>query len=108
LEKRKINQKTDMKIIEKIKNIHKSSRMTYGYRRVYAELKEEMEDINHKKVARPMRENNILSKRRIRFKITTEAVKKAASINNILNRILLQMLRFFYVFSSKAHVSVNN
>ena len=75
-----------MKIIEKIKNIHKSSRMTYGYRRVHVELKENMEDINHKKVARLMRENNIFSKRRIKFKVTTKAAKKAVNIDNVLNR----------------------
>ena len=75
-----------MKIVEKIKNIHKSSRMTYGYRRVHVELKENMEDINHKKVARLMRENNIFSKRRIKFKVTTKAAKKAVNIDNVLNR----------------------
>lgn len=75
-----------MKIIEKIKNIHQSSRMTYGYRRVHAELRENIMDINHKKVARLMRENNIISKRRIKFKITTKAAKKAIKIDNILNR----------------------
>ena len=75
-----------MKIVEKIKNIHKSSRMTYGYRRVHVELKENMEDINHKKVARLMRENNIFSKRRIKFKVITKAAKKAVNIDNVLNR----------------------
>ena len=75
-----------MKIVEKIKNIHKSSRMTYGYRRVHVELKENMEDINHKKVARLMRGNNIFSKRRIKFKVTTKAAKKAVNIDNVLNR----------------------
>ena len=75
-----------MEIVEKIKNIHQSSRMTYGYRRVHAELRENMMGINHKKVARLMRENNIFSKRRIKFKSTTKAAKKAININNILNR----------------------
>ena len=73
-----------MEIIEKIKKIHQSSRMTYGYRRIHAELRENMMDINHKKVARLMRENNIFSKRK--NKITTKASKKAIKIDNILNR----------------------
>ena len=33
-----------------------------------------------------MRENNIFSKRRIKFKSTTKAAKNAININNILNR----------------------
>ena len=41
-----------MEIIEKIKKIHQSSRMTYGYRRIHAELRGNMMDINHKKVAK--------------------------------------------------------
>ena len=80
-----------MKIIEKIKNIHKSSRMTYGYRRVHVELKENMEDINHKKVARLMRENNIFSKRRIKFKVTTKAAKKAVNINFLKEGLNLKL-----------------
>ncbi|MBY0580836.1 MAG: IS3 family transposase [Rickettsiales bacterium] len=75
-----------MEIIEKMKNIHQSSRMTYGYRRVHAELRENMMDINHKKVARLMRENDIFSKRKIKFKITTKSAKNAIKIDNILNR----------------------
>jgi hypothetical protein len=43
--------------------------MTYGYRRIHAELRGNMMDINHKKVARLMRENNIFSKK-ITMKIT--------------------------------------
>ncbi|WHA05694.1 IS3 family transposase (plasmid) [Candidatus Bandiella numerosa] len=39
-----------MEIIEKIKKIHQSSRMTYGYRRIHAELRGNMMDINHKKI----------------------------------------------------------
>lgn len=53
---------------------------------MHVELKENMEDINHKKVARLMRENNIFSKRRIKFKVTTKAAKKAVNIDNVLNR----------------------
>ena len=33
-----------------------------------------------------MRENNIFSKRRIKFKVTTKAAKKAVNIDNVLNR----------------------
>ena len=53
---------------------------------MHAELRDNMMGINHKKVARLMRENNIFSKRRIKFKSTTKAAKNAININNILNR----------------------
>ncbi|WP_236870327.1 IS3 family transposase [Candidatus Bandiella numerosa] len=81
-----INKKVDMKIIETIKQIHKASKGTYGYRRVHAELKENVGFINHKKVARLMRENEIFSTRRIKFKITTKAAKRLMKIDNLLKR----------------------
>ena len=55
------------KVIEKV--ILKSS--GYGYRRVTKTLQRNGENINHKKVYRIMSENNILVKKKKKFKIIT-------------------------------------
>jgi putative transposase len=45
----------------------------YGYRRIAAELQRRGFDINHKRVLRMMREDNLLCVRRRRFAITTDS-----------------------------------
>lgn len=45
----------------------------YGYRRVVAELKQQGWEVNHKRVARMLREDNLLSLRRRAFVATTDS-----------------------------------
>ena len=52
----------DNKIVNQIKAIFNEHKSRYGYRRVYLELKKTIK-INHKKVQRIMRENNLIGLR---------------------------------------------
>ena len=45
----------------------------YGYRRVTAQLKAEGERVNHKRVARIMREQDLRVRRKRRFVVTTDS-----------------------------------
>jgi transposase InsO family protein len=45
----------------------------YGYRRVVAELKHQGWEVNHKRIARMLREDNLLSLRRRAFVVTTDS-----------------------------------
>jgi len=77
-----------MELINRIKEIHISSRGLYGYRRVAAELKFAGEPINHKKVYRLMKAGNICGKYKRKFKLRSDkaANKVTTFVPNILNR----------------------
>lgn len=57
---------------EKIKEIHKASRRTYGSPRIHAEMKQQGESCSRKRVARLMRQEKIQAKMRKKWKVTTK------------------------------------
>ena len=56
------------KLLSKIVDIHQSSRETYGYPRVHAALKQQGEVCGRHRVARLMRDNNVVARMSRRFK----------------------------------------
>ena len=59
----------------------------YGYRRITAELQRRGFDINHKRVLRMMREDNLLCVRRRKFVITTDSRHSLPVYPNLAARI---------------------
>jgi transposase InsO family protein len=69
-----------------IKAIHEESRQNYGSPRVFEELQARGEPCNVKTVARIMRENDIVAKRRRKFKVTTDSNHGLPVTENLLDR----------------------
>jgi putative transposase len=84
----KVSQRTlnDAKLLEKIKNIFFSSRETYGRYRIYVELKRSGEICSERRISRLMKANNLVSKARRRFKITTVKDSSAKAAPNKLDQ----------------------
>lgn len=74
------------RLLIKIKNIHESSRYTYGSPRIHAELRENGELCSRKRIARIMRKAGMAAKMKKRFKVTTKANPKATPAPNILQQ----------------------
>lgn len=66
-------EKENERLLEKIKVAHANSRGIYGSPKVYRCLRREGEVINHKRVARLMRENAIRARRVRKRKRTTDS-----------------------------------
>lgn len=60
---------------------------TYGYRRITAELRRRNRVVNHKRVLRIMREDNLLSVRRKSFVVTTNSNHKLSVYENLAGRM---------------------
>lgn len=73
-------------LIERMKQIHRSSRETYGRPRIYAELRAEGEVVNHKRVARLMREEGLVGATRRRKWRTTVRDKDARPASDLVSR----------------------
>ena len=76
----------DQKLAPEIAAIHKASGETYGSPRVHAELLANGFDVSRKRVARLMRELGIKSRRKRRFKATTDSGHKLPVADNVLDR----------------------
>lgn len=76
----------DKRIIVLIRDVFKSSRDTYGYRRILAALRDMNETCSKHKILRLMRENNIRPKTRRKFKVTTNSKHNKPIHENTLNR----------------------
>lgn len=84
--KRQHQLSNENEIIGKIKEIQKKSRFSYGSPRITDDLKDNGTPINHKKVARLLRENGLNHRMKKKFRITTDS-KHAHKISpNRLNR----------------------
>jgi len=55
-------QRENARLVEEIQRVHKTSRRTYGYPRIHAQLKREGFTYGRHRIARLMRENNIQAK----------------------------------------------
>ncbi len=76
----------DKRILVLIRDVFKSSRDTYGYRRILAALRDMNEICSKHKILRLMRENNIRPKTRRKFKVTTNSKHNKPIHANSLDR----------------------
>ncbi len=85
-EKRKRKLEEEQKLVVKIKDIQEKCRYSYGTPRISKALKGKDIDVNHKKVARILRENGLNHRMKKKFKITTDSNHNFKASPNILNR----------------------
>jgi len=72
-----------------IQQIALEHRRRYGYRRICAELRRRGMQVNHKRVLRLMRRDNLLALRRRRFVVTTDSNHKLEVYLNLARRMKL-------------------
>jgi transposase InsO family protein len=72
------------RLMEKIKATHTTSRATYGSPKIYRKLRRDGERVNHKRVARLMKEQGIKAKRVKKFKRTTDSRHSLPVAENVL------------------------
>ncbi len=72
-----------------IQQIALEHRRRYGYRRISAELRRRGMQVNHKRVLRMMRNDNLLAVRRRRFVVTTNANHRLEVYLNLASRMRL-------------------
>jgi putative transposase len=72
-----------------IQQIALDHRRRYGYRRICAELRRRGMQVNHKRVLRMMRKDNLLALRRRRFVVTTHSNHKFEVYLNLARRMKL-------------------
>lgn len=78
--------KEDEKLVVEIKRIHNQSYCTYGVRRIKEQLNNEGTTCGKHRVSRLMKENNISSKLRRKFKATTYSNHNFNVAPNLLNQ----------------------
>jgi putative transposase len=79
----------DMEVRSEIQKIVVEHRRRYGYRRVTAELRRRGMSVNHKRVARIMREDNLLAMQPRAFMVTTDSDHDFEVYLNLASRIKL-------------------
>ena len=79
----------DMEVRSEIQKIVLEHRRRYGYRRVTAELRRRGMRVNHKRVARIMREDNLLAMQPKAFMVTTDSAHKLEVHLNLAKRMTL-------------------
>jgi transposase InsO family protein len=79
-------EKENERLLAKIKSAYAGSRGIYGGPKVYRQLRREGEVVNHKRVARLMRENAVRAKRVKRGRRTTDSRHSLPVAENVLDR----------------------
>jgi putative transposase len=79
----------ELEVRSAIQQIALEHRRRYGYRRITAELHRRGMQINHKRVVRIMREDNLLGLQPQRFKVTTNSDHKFEVYLNLAARMKL-------------------
>ena len=79
----------EMEVRSAIQQIAIEHRRRYGYRRISAELRRRGMPVNHKRVLRMMREDNLLAVKRRRFVVTTDSNHKLEIYLNLASRMRL-------------------
>jgi len=79
----------DMEVRSTIQKIFAEHRRRYGYRRVSAELRRRGMQVNHKRVARLMREDNLLAVQPKTFVVTTDSEHQLEVYLNLASRMKL-------------------
>jgi len=77
----------DMHVRSTIQQIAVEHRRRYGYRRISAELRWRGMLVNHKRVARMMREDNLLAVQRRQFVVTTDSDHQLDVYLNLASRM---------------------
>jgi putative transposase len=86
-ERRPAEEETEVR--SAIQRIALEHRRRYGYRRICAELRRRGMQVNHKRVLRMMRRDNLLALRRRRFVVTTNSNHKFEVYLNLARRLKL-------------------
>ena len=94
-EQRPIEEK--MEVRSAIQKIALEHRRRYGYRRITAELHHRGMQVNHKRVARIMREDNLLGLQPKRFVVTTNSNHKLEIYLNLASRMKLTSINQLWV-----------
>ena len=79
----------DMELRAQIHEIFLEHKRRYGYRRVSAELRRRGLQVNHKRVARLMREDNLLAVQPRSFRLTTDSEHDCEVFLNLASRMKL-------------------
>ncbi len=79
----------EMEVRSAIQQIAVEHRRRYGYRRISAELRRRGMQVNHKRVLRMMRKDNLLAVRRRRFLVTTDSNHSLEVYLNLASRMRL-------------------
>jgi transposase InsO family protein len=87
----------EMEVRSAIQQIALEHRRRYGYRRITAELHRRGMQINHKRVARIMREDNLLGIQPKRFAVTTNSNHKLEVYLNLARRMKLTGINQLWV-----------
>lgn len=74
------------KLLHQIQKIHEESYYTYGSTRITRKLRDNGHSVNHKRVERIMRENDIRAKTQRKYKATTYSDHDLPVAENLLNR----------------------
>ena len=87
----------EMEVRSAIQKIALDHRRRYGYRRITAELHHRGMQVNHKRVARIMREDNLLGLQPKRFVVTTNSNHKLEIYLNLASRMKLTGINQLWV-----------
>jgi transposase InsO family protein len=87
----------DMEVRSMIQQIAVEHRRRYGYRRIAAELRRRGMLVNHKRVARIMREDNLLAVQPRAFVVTTDSKHKLEVYLNLAGRMTLTGINQLWV-----------
>ena len=87
----------EMEVRSAIQQIALEHRRRYGYRRISAELRRRGMTVNHKRVVRIMREDNLLAVQPKQFVITTRSNHKLEVYLNLASRMELTGLHQLWV-----------
>ena len=79
----------EMEVRSAIQQIALGHRRRYGYRRISAELRRRGMQVNHKRVLRMMREDDLLAMQRRRFMVTTDSNHSLEVYLNLASRMKL-------------------
>jgi transposase InsO family protein len=87
----------DMEVRSTIQTIFAEHKRRYGYRRVSAELRRRGMPVNHKRVARLMREDNLLTAQPRSFVVTTDSEHELEVYLNLASRMTLTGINQLWV-----------
>ena len=87
----------DMEVRDAIQRVALEHRRRYGYRRISAELRRRDLAVNHKRVLRLMREDNLLAIGRRKFVITTDSRHQLMVYVNLAKRMELTAINQLWV-----------
>jgi transposase InsO family protein len=87
----------DMEVRAAIQEIALAHQRRYGYRRITAELRRRGMQVNHKRVTRLMREDNLLSLRHRHYVITTDSQHHLEVYLNLASRMQLTAINQLWI-----------